>query len=118
MSLASLLNQTADLQSRDYTSDSSAGIKPWNDPGTTITTVLTAQPVRIEDASAREINDYGSRNIEITHRVLSQTNTPQNGNRWVYDDRYFIVKDILRRRAIGGIDSFYINMCSEVAPNG
>jgi len=118
MSLSSLLNQTADLQSRTYSADGSAGLRPWGDPGTTTTTVLTAEPVRVEDASTREINDYGSRNIEITHRVFCQTNTPQNGNRWVYDNRYFIVKDILRRRTIGGIDSFYINMCSEVAPNG
>lgn len=114
MSLANFLNHTADLQSRTYETDASAGLKAWENP----TTVLTAQPVRVEDASAREINDYGSRGIEITHKVFNLTDTPQNGNRWVHNERYYVVKDTLRRRGIGSVDSFYINMCSEIAPNG
>lgn len=114
MSLANFLNHAATLQSPTYDSDDSAGIKRWEDP----TDVLTDEPVRVEDASAREVSDYGMRNIEITHRVFTTSTSPQNGYRWSYDDRYYIVKDILRRRGIGGIDNFYVNMCQEIAPNG
>lgn len=114
MSVPNFFNHSADLQSPTYSSDASAGIERWSNP----TTVLTAEPVRVEDASAREVSDYGMKNIEITHRVFTTSNSPQNGYRWSYDSRYYVVKDILRRRGIGGIETFYVNMCQEIAPNG
>ena len=112
MSLANLLNQTGTLQSVTNESDLSSGmVRSW-------TTVLTGEPIRVEDASAKEIEAYAANGVEITHKVFCLTNTPESSWRWVYDGRNFIIKSILRRRAIGNIESFYINMCSEAAPSG
>lgn len=114
MSVPFFFNHTANLQSPTYDTDGSAGIKRWDSP----TTVLTAEPVRIEDASAKEVSDYGARNIQISHRIFTTSTSPQNGYRWYYDSRYYIVKDILRRRGIGSIPTFYVCMAEEIAPNG
>lgn len=112
MSVANFLNHTANLQTPDVDSDSSAGIeREW-------TTALTAEPVRVEDASAKEIANYANSGAEITHRIFCLTNTPTVNARWEYDSRYFIVKDIKRRRMIGNVESFWVNMCQEIAPNG
>lgn len=114
MSVPFFFNHTADLQSPTYETDSSAGIVRWDNP----TTVLTAEPVRVEDASAKQVADYGMNNIQISHRIFTTSTAPQNGYRWYFDSRYFIVKDILRRRGIGSIPTFYVCMADEVAPNG
>ena len=112
MSLANMLNQTGALQSVANESDLSAGmVRSW-------TTVLSNEPIRVEDASAKEIEAYAANGVEITHKVFCLTNTPESSWRWSYDGRYFIIKSILRRRTIGNIESFYINMCSEAAPSG
>ena len=117
MSLAALLNQTADLQSCDYDSDTSAGIKRKYPPDGG-STVASGVAVRIEDASLREKEAYATQNIYITHRIITESTAIQNGYRWSYGGRYFIVNDIARRRAIGGMNDFYVAMCEEVAPNG
>lgn len=112
MSVANFLNHTADLQTPTDSTDSSAGVeRAW-------ATALTAQPIRVEDASAKEISNYANNGVEITHRLFCLTNTPTALSRWVYDGRYFLVKEILRRRMIGNVESFWVNMCQEIAPNG
>lgn len=114
MSLTNFFNHTASCQAPTFDTDASAGVRRWGNP----TDVLTDEPVRVEDASTKEINDYGMRNIQITHRIFSTSTVPQSSYRWIFDSRYFIVRDILRRRAIGNIPDFYIYMSQEVAPNG
>ena len=110
--IANFLNHTGTLQSVSVESDRSTGVqRTWTDE-------LTGQPIRVEDASAREIADRAAHGVEVTHRIFCLTDTPQALQRWVFDGRYFIIKEILRRRGIGGIESFWVNMCQEVAPNG
>ena len=112
MSLANMLNQTGTLQSVTNESDLSAGmVRSW-------TTVLTGEPIRVEDASAKEIEAYAANGVDITHKVFCLTDTPESSWRWTVDGRNFIIKSILRRRTIGNIESFYVNMCSEAAPSG
>lgn len=112
MSVANFLNHSANLETVTNSTDLSAGMeRSW-------ATALTAEPVRVEDASAKEIQTYSNNGVEITHRVLCLTNTPTANARWNYDGRYYLIKDILRRRTIGGVESFWVNMCQEIAPNG
>lgn len=112
MSVANFLNHSGTLQSLDTESDLSAGIqRTWTDE-------LTGQAIRVEDASAKEIETQAANGAAISHRIFCLTDAPQIGQRWVYDSRYFVVKSILRRRGIGGVESFWVNMCLEVAPNG
>lgn len=112
MSVANFLNHVGTYQSVANESDLSTGNVR------TFTTVLTNQPIRVEDAKASMIAAYATNGVEITHRIFSLTDTPQASGRWLYDGRYFIIQEILRRRTIGNVESFWINMCKEVAPSG
>ena len=113
--ISGFLNHSANYLEPQYQTDLSAGVTRGEQPWPYL---LHGELIRVEDASANAIATAAARGILITHRVFTTSDKPKNGGAWHFDNRYYIVREILRRRALGGIGDYFINMCHEVAPSG
>ena len=110
MSLAALIGEDViTVQRQTASKDSSGGVaRTWTDTYVDV-------PCRVEDASASAMQIYAMRQMVVTHRLFTQQSGIGMKDRIkTSDGRTLVVEDALKRRGIGGMETFYVVMAGEL----
>lgn len=103
MSLDTLLEEmTGDLQQKAQTAGTSGGlVTEW-------TTLASDVPLRKQDAKGEVKRQYESRQITVTHTIITQEGRGRSLDRWLVNGAYYIIRGLKKREGIGGIESYYL----------
>jgi hypothetical protein len=109
MSLDALFTETMDVYGKADGRSESGGL--------TRTAALREAGVacRVQDASASQKMAAASLQIEVSHQIFTAYSSVTNGDTVVVGGVTYRVQGVQRRRAIGGMDGFYVVTALEIS---